>query len=83
MLRPRVGGDEVAHATKIAMGTLGRRVLALDADNDELDARLAGLVPTTAPDLLGVHGVAVDHGRPLAVITGVAHSTHARLPADG
>jgi hypothetical protein len=27
--------------------------------------------------------VAVDHGRALAVITGVAHSTHARLPADG
>lgn len=27
--------------------------------------------------------VAVDHGRALAVITGVAHSSHARLPADG
>jgi hypothetical protein len=27
--------------------------------------------------------VAVDHGGALAVITGVAHSTHARLPADG
>jgi hypothetical protein len=27
--------------------------------------------------------VAVDHGRALAVITGVAYSTHARIPADG
>jgi hypothetical protein len=27
--------------------------------------------------------VAVDHGRALAVITGVAHSSHARLPVDG
>jgi transposase len=69
-LRPRVGGDDVAHATKIAMRTLGRRVLALDADNDELDALLAGLVHTTAPDLLGVHGVGVDTAAILLVAAG-------------
>src|ERR687898_667163 len=69
-LGPGVGGDDVAHATKIAMGTLGRRVLALDADNDELDALLAGLVPTTAPDLLGVHGVGVDTAAILLVAAG-------------
>src|SRR5918994_1972951 len=69
-LGPGVGGDEVAHATKIAMRTLGRRVLALDADNDELDARLAGLVHTTAPDLLGVHGIGVDTAAILLVAAG-------------
>jgi transposase len=69
-LRPRVGGDDVAHATKIAMRTLGRRVLALDADNDELDALLAGLVHTTAPDLLGVHGIGVDTAAILLVAAG-------------
>ena len=69
-LRPRVGGDDVAHATKIAMRTLGRRVLALDADNDELDALLAGLVHTTAPDLLGVYGVGVDTAAILLVAAG-------------
>jgi transposase len=70
VLRPRVGGDDVAHATKIAMRTLGRRVLALDADNDELDALLAGLVHTTAPDLLGVHGIGVDTAAILLVAAG-------------
>jgi transposase len=69
-LRPRVGGDDVAHATKIAMRTLGRRVLALDADNDDLDALLAGLVHTTAPDLLGVYGVGVDTAAILLVAAG-------------
>src|SRR5918996_140746 len=69
-LRPRVGGDDVAHATKIAMRTLGRRVLALDADNDELDALLAGLVHTTAPNLLGVYGVGVDTAAILLVAAG-------------
>src|SRR5918995_1865335 len=69
-LRPGVGGDEVAQATKIAMRTLGRRVLTLDTDNDELDALLAGLVPTTAPDLLGEHGVGVDTAAILLVAAG-------------
>ena len=69
-LRPRVRGDDVAHATKIAMRTLGRRVLALDADNDELDALLAGLVHTTAPVLLGVYGVGVDTAAILLVAAG-------------
>src|ERR671911_489242 len=57
-LRSRVGGDDVAHATKIAMRTLGRRVLALDADNDGLDA------------LLAVHGVGVDTAAILLVAAG-------------
>src|SRR4029453_1264343 len=38
--------------------------------NDELDALLAGLVHTTAPDLLGVYGVGVDTAAILLVAAG-------------
>jgi transposase len=47
-LRPRAGSDDVTYATKLAMRTLGRRVLAIEADNTELDTLLADLVETTA-----------------------------------
>jgi transposase len=39
-------------------------------DNDELAALLAGLVHTTAPDLLGVYGVGVDTAAILLVAAG-------------
>ena len=42
------------------MRTLGRRVLAIEADNAELDTLLADLVAATAPGLLTLHGVGVD-----------------------
>ena len=47
-LRPRAGSDDVTYATKLAMRTLGRRVLAIEADNTELDTLLGDLVETTA-----------------------------------
>ena len=43
-LRPTVGSDTVVHATKLAIATLGRRVLALDADGKRLDDALDMLV---------------------------------------
>src|ERR671911_1577061 len=55
-LRSRAGSDDVTYATKLAMRTLGRRVLAIQADNTELDTLLADLVETTAARLLAVPG---------------------------
>ena len=69
-LRPRPSGDDVSFTTKVAMRTLGRRVLAFDADNDELGALLAQLVETTAPGLLELHGVGVDTAAILLVAAG-------------
>jgi transposase len=59
-LRPRPGGDAVRYATKLAIRSLGRRVLALENDIAELDALLAPLVAAAAPQLLEVFGVGVD-----------------------
>ena len=39
-LRPTAGSDTVVYATKLAIATLGRRVLALEADAERLDHEL-------------------------------------------
>ena len=57
-------------ATKTALRTLGRRVLALDAEKATLDELLTELVTATAPALLGVHGVGVDTAATLLVTAG-------------
>src|SRR4051812_29834869 len=54
-LRPRVDGDSVTYATKLAIATLGRRVLALDDDAKRLDQALDALVRRRAPRLLEVY----------------------------
>jgi transposase len=69
-LRPRPGGDPVAFATKTALRALGRRVLALDAEMEQLDELLVDLVTTTAPALVAVHGVGVDTAAALLVTAG-------------
>jgi transposase len=69
-LRPRPGGDPVTCATKTALRTLGRRVLALDEETAALDALLAELVTATAPALVAVHGVGVDTAAGLLVAAG-------------
>src|SRR4051812_25313130 len=56
-LRPTRSGDSVMHATKLAIRTLGRRVLDLEADTARLDQLLDELVGRTAPSLLAVYGV--------------------------
>src|SRR5256885_6466013 len=55
-LRPTTGSDTVVYATKLAIATLGRRVLALEADAERLDHELETLVRRTAPRLLEVYG---------------------------
>ncbi len=59
-LRPRRDSDPVMFATKTALRILGRRVLALADEADELDGLLAELVTATAPRLLEVRGIGVD-----------------------
>jgi transposase len=69
-LRPNPNGDPVLHATKVAMRTLGRRVLALEEDISELDALLADLVADTAPNLVELHGIGHDTAAILLVAAG-------------
>jgi transposase len=69
-LRPRAGSDPVTFATKTALSTLGRRVLALDEEKQRLNVLLGELVATTAPSLLAVHGVGVDTAATLLVTAG-------------
>ncbi len=69
-LRPRPGSDSVIFATKTALRTLGRRVLALDAEIASLDELLGRLVAATAPELLALHGVGVDCAAALLVAAG-------------
>ena len=69
-LRPRPGGDPVLYATKIAMRTLGRRVLALDDEMAALDELLTELVTATAPELLALCGIGIDTAAILLVAVG-------------
>ena len=58
------------YATKLAMQTLGRRVLDIDADCARLDDELAALVKATAPSLLDLHGVGIHTAALLLVAAG-------------
>jgi transposase len=69
-LRPTPNGDRVLYATKLAMVTLARRVLALEADGERLDRELDGLVRRVAPRLLEVYGVGVHTAAILLVAAG-------------
>jgi transposase len=67
-LRPSAG--TVMHATKLAIRTLGRRVLDLEADAQHLDRRNHELVLRAAPSLLDVHGVGTHTAAILLVAAG-------------
>src|SRR3974390_1669518 len=69
-MRPRAGGDVVAYATKLAIRTLARRVVALDEETEQIDELLAVLVAEQAPALLALHGVGVDGAATLLVAAG-------------
>jgi transposase len=69
-LRPTVGSDPVLYATKLALRTLGRQVLDLDAAARDLDVVLGQLVRTTAPSLLELDGIGVDTAAILLVAAG-------------
>jgi transposase len=69
-LRPTAGSDPVTFATKTAMRSLGRRVLALDEEIKTIENILAPLVTATAPGLLALHGVGVDTAATLLAAAG-------------
>lgn len=69
-LRPRSSKDQVSFATKTALCLLGRRVLALDAEKEQLDDLLAKLVAKTAPERLSIYGVGIDTAATLLVTAG-------------
>jgi len=69
-LRPRAGSDTVTYATKLSIRTLGRRVLALEADSVCLDQLLDTLVHRSAPSLCEVYGVGIHTAAILLVAAG-------------
>ena len=69
-LRPNPNGDPVMYATKLAMHTLGRRVVDIDADCTRLHGELADLVKATAPSLLDLPGVGIHTAALLLVAAG-------------
>lgn len=68
--RPRQSTDQVGFSTRTALCMLGRRVLALEAEKEELDNMLWRLVEKAAPALLGRLGVGVDTAATLLVTAG-------------
>ena len=60
----------VTYATKLAMQTLGRRVLDIDADCAHLHGELTRLVRATAPSLLELPGVGIHTAALLLVAAG-------------
>jgi transposase len=68
--RPTAGADVVMQATKLALRTLGRRVVDLDATTERIDAQLAVLVRATAPGLVALEGVGIDTAAILIVAAG-------------
>jgi transposase len=69
-LRPNPTGDPVVYATKLAMQTLGRRVVDIDADCARLHSELTDLVKATAPNLVDLHGVGTHTAATLLVAAG-------------
>jgi transposase len=69
-LRPNPAGEPVVYATKLAMQTLGRRVIDIDADCARLGGELGGLVRVTAPSLVALHGVGIHTAALLLVAAG-------------
>jgi transposase len=69
-LRPNPAGDPVLCATKLAMRTLGRRIVDIDADCALLHGELSDLVKVTAPSLLELHGVGIHTAALLLVAAG-------------
>jgi transposase len=69
-LRPTTHTDPVVYATKLALQTLGRRVVELDVSTGRLDAELDQPVRATAPDRVAVDGVGIDTAAILLVAAG-------------
>jgi transposase len=69
-LRPSPASGSVMHATKLAIRTLGRRVLDIDTDLQRLDQFLDELVRRVAPNLVAVNGVGTHTAAILLIAVG-------------
>ena len=69
-LRPNPNDDAVMYATKLAIHTLGRRVVDIDTDCARLHGELADLVKATAPSLIDLPGVGIHTAALLLVAAG-------------
>ena len=69
-LRPSPSSEPITYATKLAVQTLGRRVVDLDVDKERLDRAIAELVRRVAPALLDIDGVGVHTAAILLVAVG-------------
>jgi transposase len=69
-MRPRAGQDPVAYATKMALRTLGRRVLSLQAEMKQIDVLLGQLISEHWDDLLAVYGVGINSAAAVLVAAG-------------
>jgi transposase len=69
-MRPNPSGDPVVFATKMALRTLGRRVLELDSERKQLGQLLAEFLAETCPALLELYGVGKDSAAALLVAAG-------------
>jgi transposase len=68
--RPTHAAEPVIAATKITLRRLARRIAALTAEVDELDAELRPLVTQAAPALMEVYGVGTEVAGQLLVTAG-------------
>ena len=68
-LRPGGRGD-VASVTKLALRTLARRIIAIDAEMAEVEAILNPMVETAAPELVALVGVGAECASALLVAAG-------------
>ena len=68
-MRPRPS-NTVRYTTLLAIRTLGRRVVYLNAELKELNATMHPLVERTAPGLLAVYGVGYDVAANLLIAAG-------------
>jgi transposase len=62
--------DRVVAATKASLSSLAHRVADLEAEIDELDAKITPLVRLHASKLLAIRGVGIDTGASLLVAAG-------------
>ena len=69
-LRPALAAGSVMHATKLAIHTLGRRVLDLESDSRRLYRLIDELVRRSAPSLMEVYGVGTHTAAILLVAAG-------------
>jgi transposase len=70
LLRVHADTDQVRMATKTALATLGRRAVALDEEGSRLDALIARLVDSVAPELVQLVGVGYDTAALLLIAAG-------------